>query len=92
MTKVAKPRHTPGPWRADGVCVWSEASGEYVAIPSPQMSGKTPNDEERENAKLIASAPDLLLCLKWAVELIEKAECDVPMEIHAAIKKAEGGR
>lgn len=82
-----KTAHTPGPWEVLETkdCLRIKATSGCVADTYYDNTG-----DEEANARLIAAAPDLLLSLKWAVELIEQAECDVPPEIRAFISKAEG--
>lgn len=79
--------HTPGPWVADPhyyIYVWAadskmvadlpiaEDEGTHIARMRGVGRGATP-DEQKANAKLIAAAPDLLLVLKRAKELLD---CD----------------
>lgn len=96
-------RHTPGPWTADitdnpadGSPAWGVDAAEHsVCI----LDG--PQDVNEPNARLIASAPDLLeLCravlLRLDLEAAERAAgaifpCAAMREdLRAAIKRAEG--
>ena len=78
--------HTPGPWKVCGasggkcLCglVWSEPADKTVATVGVgkcpvQDHGHfgTPNDESLANARLIASAPDLLAACEAAVQVID---------------------
>ena len=93
-------KHTPGPWVAvrwsdDEVEAygWSFSAGGHL-LPLSDLETDNP-DECDANARLIASAPDLLAVLQ---ELEESArywgEYDVPLgivdRISAAIAKATG--
>jgi hypothetical protein len=57
-------KHTPGPWEAldGGHYVCPEGNhGQFVAIVSGHVSGALrPEAERKANARLLASAPDLL--------------------------------
>jgi hypothetical protein len=72
-------KHTPGPWVANGNIVKAnDCYGPWVADTDVMLRHK-PNKqhvshaEQRENAKLIAAAPDLLDVAESAVEFIEAA-------------------
>lgn len=92
MTDETNP--TPGPWSAtpDG----------FIAAPSDQMNdgyyiaSTHGYDERLANARLIASAPDLLAALKLVREMgwPETRQTEVPDRlldvVDAAISKAEG--
>lgn len=94
-------KHTPGEWevregdlRTNGRGEFIEISVEEKVITSIEESEDVQgvSDEERANAHLIASAPDLLEACK---NLIERYECDnftsVPIkQAKQAIAKAEG--
>lgn len=96
MTATAKQaRHTPGPWIIDG---------SYIETPQrniARIGGRDPEDQA--NARLIAVAPDLLVCLRRLVEWDEyceaNADCgltesqlrqDAEQWARTAIAKAEG--
>jgi hypothetical protein len=110
---AATRQHTPGPWSLsdsfdrverrvqhgdDPALVWGIASGINSAHPD-----YLPRSEQIANARLIASAPDLLAALEKALESIEgQAEllrhCGAAYGIgatlaqaRAAIAKATGG-
>ena len=78
--------HTPGPWcfryDADGDHEIFSASERLVALTwgAPDVQ----RDEDEANARLIASAPDLLEALKFY------AHDDGGWKARAAISKAEG--
>lgn len=92
-------RPTPGPWRVttrpDGL------GGEDVIVKAGQVhicdcfEGMATPEEERANARLIASAPELLAALDFIVQAartepgmsIYKAHLD---QAEAAIRKAKG--
>jgi hypothetical protein len=91
--------HTPGPWhigkRACQLYVYGPL-GEEVAGASSFTSG---HEETLANARLIASAPDLLEALNLALATIERlapshrgfdSTCGTKDVICAAISKAEG--
>lgn len=93
----AETKHTPGPWKYDGM--WSLVmAGKYeiAAIHAARFAEDTKKrkrlDESQANARLIAAAPDLLEACKEALLWIETptrpwaATADL---IRAAIQKAE---
>ena len=60
--------HTPGPWTAHGCTLYAGTNrvaqtwtAEYDGVPTSEMVA---------NARLIATAPELLESLKWALEQI----------------------
>lgn len=87
--------HTPGPWRTNKLD-WravEDSQGLIVAdVRTP------PSEGGREDARLIAAAPDLLEALSWLVDLqngcpLPKYEADWNRTMamaRAAIAKAEG--
>ena len=87
-------KHTPGPWRfrlsAHNGCYYVEDKDWLVA----EVAGQ--NVENEHNARLIASAPDLLEALKAVRCFYENAkhlsgdEDAILEEARAAIAKAEG--
>jgi len=88
--------YTPGPWVqwADTNIVIKLHSGRPQAedLRICEVATNTWHDEGRHNARLIASAPDLLAALIVANEAL----CDLPLmdprvqQIRAAIAKATG--
>lgn len=97
MTQV---KHTPGPWVTDGtdVCQTNHGGLHVIAQMSVPICGDDDWQEvEKVNARLIASAPDLLLALSWLVGLKDKRPADYyeqkPLAwaaARAAIAKATG--
>ena len=102
--------HTPGPWRLTGLNVRADTelgSGALVATVfdhwHSEATPATVAEEKESNARLIASAPDLLLQLKEARQYVAKVATDRAGEslgtfasrrldrMDAAIAKAEGG-
>ena len=93
-------QHTPGPWITDtlgGTTVWPKGGNSLIA----QCTGFE-RAENVSNARLIASAPDLLAALQWVVECFDGDPSDNPDwqyqdQSHAvdraklAIAKATGG-
>src|SRR5690242_7581409 len=64
--------HTPGPWRvsnAHGLCVAAAGVGVIADLDDELIA--QPQHAEA-NARLIAAAPELLACLKEALELIQE--------------------
>lgn len=98
-----KPTHTPGPWKVNGQAGYAghtviDTNGRSVAaFPS---SSKRPKSERDANARLIASAPELLAALKdleaFADHVFDNDEWakghGVMVKARAAIAKAEAGR
>jgi hypothetical protein len=98
-----KTKYTPGPWEIKSI------NFEELQIVSPEYviatmeTGTLINDEKFEkeqkaNALLIASAPDLLEALKMAKEFFELVvmpegpeEDKIYPAVYEAIKKATGG-
>lgn len=71
----AETKHTPGPWKYDGM--WSLVmAGKYeiAAIHAARFAEDTKKrkrlDESQANARLIAAAPDLLEACKQSERLI----------------------
>ena len=88
--------HTPGPWevsltggRERAVFKVDDPGGQICKFPGP-LFGRTA-ETKHANARLIAAAPDMLVALKQARDILT-AHCnwqDVAF-IDAAIAKAEG--
>lgn len=91
--------HTPGPWRvvpfregdSPGIC---SADGVHVC----NVDGYgTLGETDSINARLIASAPDLLAACREALALLEDPDSDqfgadaVEARLRAVITQAEGG-
>ena len=92
-------KHTPGPW-----CAWRPI-GEEWAVTENKHDGVMPmriaNEIDREaDARLIATAPELLAALKDCEEALHLATTPLPEDreevfsaqrkARAAIKRAEG--
>ena len=72
-------KHTPGPWNVSPPC---ELSPRY----SVYHNGPLVYVERGEDARLIAAAPDLLIALREAVEIIEGTGLDATTQREAIIK------
>ena len=95
-------KHTPGPWtRGYGNHVYQGERpdpvnlGRLVAVCEPSTRTKGDWDQVWANAKLIASAPELLEALEALVQAVEYTPIGVRAlkaveEARAAIKKARG--
>lgn len=87
-------KHTPGPWVAgqledNDCCDVKTECGYYIATCHDCVGGERNADA---NARLIASAPELLKWLKFAAKLL-RPTCGHTWQfeqMEAAIKKAEG--
>jgi hypothetical protein len=98
-------KHTPGPWnisavkmeecRFRGPYIDVQAKGMVSNVQPAIVAGRT-EEETIANARLIASAPDLLEALKQAVKIMEaeKEACGIYSAnmtlMVQAIAKAEG--
>jgi hypothetical protein len=95
-----KAKHTPGPWHTTGDgLVYAEPSFDDIEAPficdaTDDSQWRSPNDEERANARLISAAPELLAALQaleWAVsgvDYIETEYADQVAQARAAIARA----
>lgn len=92
ITKEQAAKHTPGPWKLDGV--WGLVIGpkgqEICAIHA--RLPEVPTEQAKENARLIAAAPDLLEACRKLLAFLESTIIKGPAvdELRAAIDKAEG--
>ena len=79
--------HTPGPWRTTGLNV--RAGDALICYATNHWADdETPESERQANARLIASAPDLLAALeRLAHPMADDEDLDYAREI---IKKAKG--
>lgn len=83
-------KHTPGPWHLDGHEVHAGDGCEFITTFDPRTEVGT------ANARLIASAPDLLMIAKHAYALLSNLDMlpslkEPALEMYrAAIAKAEG--
>lgn len=95
-TKPMKPTHTPGPWQ------WTAVAGGWDGVIGPTGLAICKLVENNpENARLIATAPELLEALKAAVRLENdrRAGCqfgaadyaELHQQLTQAITKATGG-
>jgi len=92
--KTNKAEHTPGSWIKDkshsgewkGTTIW--ASDVVIAYVVSDQHGN-----EKANANLIASAPELLRVAKLTVRFFEAIDMDpsVKLDLQTTITKAEGG-
>ena len=63
-------KHTPAPWRVKGPNIISISGDALVAVVTDSYTDEpTPADEQASNARLIASAPELLNALRDLVAL-----------------------
>lgn len=71
-TKAGRAAHTPGPWRIGdaGATIFGPPNGNPSPVTICAMAG--PRGDSRANARLIASAPDLLAALKAIVAALEQ--------------------
>ena len=88
-------KHTPGPWKADGVNVFAEADWHGTPVAAVSVVGKPAH---KANARLIAAGPELLKACEFAVLALkdhiqyddgESLERDAFNAAQAAIAKAE---
>ena len=65
-------KHTPGPWRTNGFQIEGPNMGLVIATATAPRIGWAPKTKEEglANARLIASAPDLLAAAKKALNFI----------------------
>lgn len=91
-------KHTPGPWKVtdNNYTLGVETEdGKYSVCDVCLSNGETRNDaeEDKANARLIASAPELLEALKWAMIFVRDLRYEEQKEkkakIQALIQKAE---
>ena len=87
--------HTPGPWAADPVTLMVTSERGLVCVVEDRVHADYDNSAEIEaNARLIASAPDLLAALRELEQLVtshivEEAD-NWCRSARAAIRKATG--
>ena len=94
---MEKTKHTPGPWTADNSIARVYSGARFVA---DAMSGQpklgAQLDEDRANARLIASAPDLLEACETILSALRWEEdrsgttYNGYESLQAAIAKAKG--
>lgn len=88
-------KHTPGPWSNDPLqpTIWANDGQTKIATISelPWKDGKSDWLTEQSNARLIASAPDLLEALKAVSKLDYLQEHNaLALKVKSAIDRAEG--
>ncbi len=83
--------HTPGPWEVNSELVVLDKNNNEVCVPaiSAQLL------ECKDNARLIAAAPDMLTALKMAQDYLggwpsDPHQRNAREAVRAAIAKAEG--
>lgn len=88
--------HTPGPWDASGwrVCA-GLGKGERISVICDTANNKASRTEEnRDNARLIAAAPDLLQALRESIRYSpfvgESEETEFVRMARKALAKATG--
>lgn len=90
-----KVNHTPGPWKFNGEHMKSDSSAvirsaDNMTVAFAADFNKYARDEEKDaNARLIASAPELLDAVKRAYSLTAPLSA-YGRELEALIAKAEG--
>jgi hypothetical protein len=67
-----KTNHTKGNWEFIAPAIVSTETNEDIALIKSMSMGANRNNESLANAKLIAAAPDMLIALQKAVEVIER--------------------
>lgn len=85
-------KHTPGPWTAEGITVWSARERRKFG-PVADVNPRGDENEENADARLIAAAPELLHALRGHLAWYEgdtSIDEDVLIRLtRAAIAKAE---
>ena len=84
---------TPSQWKVFAGTIILDSWGDHVICTTPESIDRF--EETRDNARLIAAAPDLLEACKMALGTLEAEPVEIrkPMNIsilRAAIAKAEG--
>lgn len=88
-------KHTPGPWNVEGFIVDHLTNGEcdFQATVDGCGTGDNPTSEDiarmKVNARLIASAPDMLDALYEVLNVLADG-AEVKQVVLKAIRKAEG--
>ena len=99
LTKEKHATHTPGPWVAMGKAVYTESDNPTREILWGGHNTRSASDEEKNaNARLIASAPELLeqckLFEKVLTHLINSGDSGADLErdkLREVLAKVEGG-
>lgn len=79
-------KHTPGPWYAttrQGSWDWVVAQSESIEVCQMFHDGTPENETGEANARLVASAPDLLEALELLCDEISMSMPDEPQEFNA---------
>lgn len=76
---MSESKHTPGPWKVTYDRVFDRyqlrsKNGSFGHFHGWSSDGVTTEDEDRDNSRLIASAPELAEALKVALATIERLE------------------
>lgn len=71
---TAKYQHTQGKWTSTGLEIRHKNRGLILATVYSHLESNQPRQEAEANAKLIASAPDLLEAMQEFCERVEKGE------------------
>ena len=90
---MTQSQHTQGPWFAHTTFV--SGATDNIAIAQCSYRGEVDLDEAQANARLIASAPELLEAALNLLAQIQRAHpglysCDLSHDLRNAIKKAKG--
>jgi hypothetical protein len=100
MTTQTQPKHTPGPWKAEGKQIEPTRGHRVEYVLSTNEDGViaqvwTPSDANTDkraaNARLIAAAPDLLAFARECARADSDCGEGIRNAARAAIAKAEGG-
>ncbi len=70
-------KHTQGPWLVEGRTVYALNDDGYNRFSALVQDAHTPRDELEANARLIASAPELLEALELLSQSAPAASCDM---------------
>ena len=93
-------KHSPGPWKArawgNTLSIDTAKQGGIAFVnPLGNRNGGIPSRQDRDNAQLIAAAPELLEACTMALprlSVMEAGDAKLTVKIiKAAIAKAEGG-
>ncbi len=97
---MSESKHTPGEWLLVDHTVYAlndQGENRFTALVQGGWvhrgsfsSERTSEDEKSANARLIASAPDLLEALKYVMSAHGEQLTDAFDQAHKAIAKAEG--
>ena len=78
-----KTQHTPGPWKIDGGGNKVSSNSKLIAHVYGHLENGRPSDiawsiEDRDNARLIGAAPELLAALERAKRVLEDLGSHAP--------------